>query len=116
MKIVNGEVIREAPSGSSSGASSSGASFNEDAVIFGKPFPRWQLGLMVGVALILFGLKGAFLTGIVLGGGFLYSNGGAASGATSGGAGAGGGMQRMSTKPGANIRGMSDLPPAPKSS
>ncbi len=109
MKIVNGEVVRDGASNPPSTSFSS----EQEAVVFGKQFPKWQLGLIVGVSLILFGLKGALLSGIVLGGGYLYSNGASASSAASGGS---GGLQRMSTKAGANIRGMSDLPPAPKSS
>jgi len=81
----------------------------------GKDFPKWQLLVAVCLAGLFLGTKGAFLTMVAIGGAYLYGTGPTSSGNS----GSGVGMQRMSTRSGAggaNIRGMSDLPPPPKSS
>jgi len=117
LKIVNGQVVR--PGDDSAVASSSVSAISSvytgTLPLAGSDYQKWQLLLTVCLAGLFFGVKGAFLTVCVIGGAYLYGNGPTNSGIGSSSA----GMQRMSTRTGVggpNIRGMSDLPPPPKSS
>ena len=115
MKIVNGEVVREGGGGGGGGGERGAASEEGPPgtiTVFGNPFQRWHLGAIIFAAFLFMGIRGAFLSSIVLGGGYLYSN--------SASRGSGSNMQRMGVRSsggnGANIKGMKDLPPPPKSS
>jgi len=117
-KIVNGQVVRPGDDNEASGSAGSTISsvYMGTLPLAGSDYQRWKLLLAVCLAGLAFGVKGAFLTACVIGGAYLYGNGPTNSGV---GSSSGAGMQRMSTRSGAggpNIRGMSDLPPPPKSS
>ena len=116
VKIVNGVVVREgeestAPSLSTSDIQQNASSMiNGTITLCGSHVPKWQLLLMIVVSGLLSGAKGAFMAAGVIAVAYLY---GQSSGS---GTSAGSGMRSMGTRSGANIRGISDLPPPPKSS
>jgi hypothetical protein len=110
-KIVNGVVVRDgetAPQSSASDlAGDASAMMSGSVPICGSSIPKYQIALMIGFSALFGGFRGAFLTASLFGCAYLYGQGNA-SGTGSGG--------RMAVRSGANIRGMSDLPPPPKSS
>lgn len=116
VKIVGGQVVREgepvlAESGRE-GINNATAVLYENMTLCGSSYPKWQLLAAVALAALFMGIKGGFLVAAGIGGAYLY---GQTEGSSSGGGGSGG-MHRMNTRGGANIRGISDLPPPPKSS
>jgi len=131
MKIVNGEIVREGENslgGEASSASAempsvsdAGSYLRGTVSLCNSQVPKWQLLAMVALSAVFSGFRGAFMSAGIIGGVYLYGQGSGAGTGTPGSwsnasSGSGNRMNRMGTRSGANIKGISDLPPAPKSS